>query len=131
MKLKQLVESLPNLSSLDISGTNLAGFRQDIIMGLEPRKNNPLEFLGIFHTSIEASARQNIPAKRIAGDTYENYILNSCEAYIDRVHLLRMSLNELFQLFRYEVSDYFNFFTIIFIYAYFHFSLVNTIWNVL
>lgn len=105
LALTQLMNSLPDLASLDITGTNLAGLRQDEILGLESRKSNPLEFLGIFHTSIEASSRQNIPALRIAGDSKEEYILNSCEAYMERVPLLRMALNELFQLYRFEVSD--------------------------
>ena len=88
---------------MDISGTNLAGLRTDTIIGLEPRNGNPLDFLGIFHTSIEAASRENIPALRIAGDVGENMILTACEAYMNRVDMLRKGLNELFQLFRYEV----------------------------
>ncbi len=133
LKLAQLIDELPNLVSLDISGTNLAGFRQDIIIGLEARQENPLEFLGIFHTSIEASARQNIPALRVAGDTKEEYILNSCEAYIERVPLLRMALNELFQLYRFEVSDLLQLLSELcsFVYLYFFSRLEWTIWNAL
>jgi len=37
----------------------------DFIVGLEPRRFKPLEFLGIFHTSIEASYREKIPAIRV------------------------------------------------------------------
>ncbi|KAI2806675.1 Protein zer-1 [Blomia tropicalis] len=101
-QLSKIVKKLTNLTSLDISGTNLAGLRTDTIIGLEPRNGNPLDFLGIFHTSIEAASRENIPALRIAGDVGENMILTACEAYMNRVDMLRKGLNELFQLFRYE-----------------------------
>ena len=65
MNLKKICEQLPNLISLDISGTNLAGLRTDTILGLEPRRAKPLDFLGIFDTTIEASSRENIPASRV------------------------------------------------------------------
>ena len=84
--LQTLVESLPNLVALDISGTNLAGLRMlkmnliklifknifnfldsgsGKISGLESRQSNPLQFLGIFHTNVDASYRAFIPAIKV------------------------------------------------------------------
>lgn len=130
-QLSKIVKKLTNLTSLDISGTNLAGLRTDTIIGLEPRNGNPLDFLGIFHTSIEAASRENIPALRIAGDVGENMILTACEAYMNRVDMLRKGLNELFQLFRYEVIILnLNFKLLILLICFQFFSLANTTWNV-
>ena len=83
--LSKLVENLPNLTSLDISGTNLAGTggfdsdemaeaaaklkRQTLscdIPGLMSREANPLEFLGLYKTLHEACLRPHIPAKRVS-----------------------------------------------------------------
>jgi len=94
--LELLIESLPNLMSLDISGTNLDGDgkfsnfnnfmslyvfivdlgtfnncesligKQSDIPGLQRRVNNPLEFLGLYRTKHDACQRQNIPAKIVS-----------------------------------------------------------------
>ena len=74
--LKSLVTSLPDLTSLDISGTNLAGTGsyedQRVVKcdipGLVSRVDNPLEFLGLYKTEHEASMRAHIPAKEISGE---------------------------------------------------------------
>lgn len=82
--LTQLVESLQQLESLDISGTNLAGtgaaavqinqgsssegmkeVRCDI-PGLVSRVNHPLEFLGLYGTHHGACKRHDIPAKVVS-----------------------------------------------------------------
>lgn len=75
--LAKLVESLPYLTHLDISGTNLAGngiaqfakggetggnVRGSDIPGLISRVNNPLQFLGLYGAAHSACRRYDIPA---------------------------------------------------------------------
>ena len=85
--LSSIVSNLPNLSGLDISGTNLAQSEtfetEDLdiiepedkeskneyellcdIPGLQGRVKNPLEFLGLYNTN--ACRRNNIPAKIVS-----------------------------------------------------------------
>lgn len=72
-----IIESLPRLVSLDISGTNLAGRRtvQQMtdgntgacdIYGLSTRVKNPLQFLGLYETQYDACLRHDIPAKLVS-----------------------------------------------------------------
>lgn len=116
--LATIVECLPFLTSLDISGTNLAGrgvatvriegvatFPSDI-PGLVHRANNPFEFLGLYETSHDACLRHDIPAKLIAGNANEEQILISALAYLDRPEMLQKVLNDLFHLFRYESCEF-------------------------
>lgn len=82
--LAKLIQNLPVLESLDISGTNLAGtgaaaltsanrgsgrtetqVRCDI-PGLVSRVNRPLEFLGLYGTHHGACKRHDIPAKVVS-----------------------------------------------------------------
>lgn len=75
--LATIVENLPRLSSLDISGTNLAGtgvaqvskttylFPTDI-PGLSSRVDNPFQFLGLYDTQHDACLRHDIPAKFVS-----------------------------------------------------------------
>lgn len=71
--LKTLVENLPKLTSLDISGTNLAGRgvaettngHVSDIPGLTSRVNNPFQYLGLYETSHDACLRHDIPAKLV------------------------------------------------------------------
>ncbi|CAL8113664.1 unnamed protein product [Orchesella dallaii] len=115
--LSTIVQNLPHLSHLDISGTNLAGrgvavrgeqeaqtssTRLCDIPGLNCRVDNPLEFLGLYGTAHDASHRHCIPAKRVSGDKDECQILVACEAYIHRHEVLEKVLNDLFHLFRSE-----------------------------
>lgn len=80
MVLATIVERLPNLVSLDISGTNLAGtgvaeispgnknnriVPASDIPGLSSRVQNPFQFLGLYATSHGASQRHDIPAKMV------------------------------------------------------------------
>ena len=76
--LAYIVNNLPNLESLDISGTNLAGTGiaehnvgicgnvQTDIPGLASRVNRPLEFLGLYGTMHGACRRHDIPAKLVS-----------------------------------------------------------------
>lgn len=130
--LSQIVKSLPNLSSLDISGTNLGGdcdssdSKDDAdaasdngkssetsasrsnstslvdIPGLRSRASRPLEFLGLLNTSSDACHRPKIPARKVTGDANERQILMAARAYIDRPEVLQKVLNDLFHIFRYE-----------------------------
>ncbi|XP_042228378.1 protein zer-1 homolog isoform X2 [Homarus americanus] len=121
--LANLVSSLPNLTSLDISGTNLSGdgtfdeyrdtnekIKCDVTMetdlcdipGLRSRINSPLEFLGLYNTVHDACHRNHIPAKVITGDASEEQILAATAAYLDRPEVLVKALNELFHIFRFE-----------------------------
>ncbi|RWS28170.1 protein zer-1-like protein [Leptotrombidium deliense] len=102
-QLAELVNSLSHLTHLDISGTNLAGPRCERIKGLSSRYNNHFEFLGLYNTVHEAAYRHPLPSLRVAGDATEPQILTACEAYIERVELLRHTLNDLFHCFRFEV----------------------------
>lgn len=79
--LSTIVVRLPNLVSLDISGTNLAGtgvaeicsgtknsrvVPASDIPGLSSRVTNPFQFLGLYATSHGASQRHDIPAKMVS-----------------------------------------------------------------
>lgn len=74
-QLSDIVESLPYLSHLDISGTNLAGngvaqatksrienVRGSDIPGLTSRVERPLQFIGLYNTAHSACKRYDIPA---------------------------------------------------------------------
>nr|CAD7397256.1 unnamed protein product [Timema cristinae] len=124
--LAMLVENLPCLVSLDISGTNLAGTgvalhspasksgdkesvaRTDI-PGLSSRVNNPFDFLGLYGTHHGACRRHDIPAKRIAGDANEEQIYYAAAANLDRPAVLQKVLNDLYHLFRYETCQNINY----------------------
>ncbi|XP_037933697.1 protein zer-1 homolog isoform X2 [Teleopsis dalmanni] len=110
--LEMLMENLPNLTHLDISGTNLAGNgvatkesnikHNSDIPGLSTRTQKPLQFLGLYHTAHWACKRHDIPAKEIAGDANEKQILTAARYYYDRPVLLTRVLNDLYHLFRFE-----------------------------
>ncbi|XP_076288194.1 protein zer-1 homolog isoform X2 [Lasioglossum baleicum] len=125
--LHNIVTSLPQLSSLDISGTNLAGVHkvdngvQNVkqtslceldntsdnklcdIPGLVSRVNRPLQFLGLYATSDGACRLRNIPAKLIAGDANEDQILAAANVCMNnKVDLLLKVLNDLYHVYRYE-----------------------------
>lgn len=110
--LSNLVESLPNLRHLDISGTNLAGdgvamktnntASSSDIPGLVSRADNPLEFLGLYYTAHSACKWHDIPAIRIAGEATEEQILVAASVYQDRHELLTKVLNDLYHLLRFE-----------------------------
>ena len=101
--LRNLVQSLENLSSLDISGTNLAGTSsyetqqgQDVVKcdipGLVSRVDKPLDFLGLYKTENEASLRAHIPAIEISGEINEEHLLSAAKRYIHRPDVLETVL---------------------------------------
>ncbi|XP_055700674.1 protein zer-1 homolog [Phlebotomus papatasi] len=111
--LANLVESLPLLTHLDISGTNLAGtgvaqfeakekLKSSDIPGLVSRANRPLQFLGLYNTAHSACRRHDIPALSISGEANEEQILTSAVVYQDRPNLLTKVLNDLYHLLRFE-----------------------------
>ncbi|XP_073975852.1 protein zer-1 homolog isoform X2 [Rhodnius prolixus] len=109
--LAYIVTNLPNLESLDISGTNLAGTgvaehnagsSGTDIPGLASRVNRPLEFLGLYGTHHAACRRHDIPARHVSGDKDEKQVLVAAAAYLERPDILQRVLNDLYQLFRYE-----------------------------
>jgi len=106
--LESIILALPKLSSLDISGTNLAGSSADSsdplcdIRGLASRVEKPLEFLGLYKTRHSASSWNNIPARCLSGDSNEGQILEAGRRYMDRPTVLENILNDLFHVFRYE-----------------------------
>lgn len=114
LTLQTIVTELFHLTSLDISGTNLAGTgiaetvksRGSDITGLESRVNNPFHFLGLYETSHDACLRHDIPAELVAGNANEEQILISALAYMERTEMLQKVLNELFHLFRFETCQY-------------------------
>ncbi|KAJ6641721.1 Protein zer-1 like [Pseudolycoriella hygida] len=111
--LATLIESLPMLTHLDISGTNLAGtgvaqfkasdtIRSSDIPGLVSRATNPLQFLGLYNTAHSACRRYDIPAIKISGEANEEQILTSAVVYQDRPIMLTKVLNDLYHLLRFE-----------------------------
>lgn len=89
-----IVESLPKLVSLDISGTNLAGrgvaevrdmpnLRQGVcdIPGLTSRVYKPLQFLGLYDAHNDACLRHDIPAKLVSVSKTQTH-LSYCK-YLD------------------------------------------------
>ncbi|XP_015126725.1 protein zer-1 homolog isoform X2 [Diachasma alloeum] len=118
--LSKLVSNLPNLVSLDIGGTNLAGrgvaerpvdgetvdYALCDIQGLACRVNNPLQFLGLYGAREGACRRHDIPAKVIAGDANDEQILIAARVCMNnKPELLQKVLNDLYHVFRYESCE--------------------------
>ncbi|XP_050432282.1 protein zer-1 homolog isoform X2 [Adelges cooleyi] len=110
--LEHIVKSLPELMSLDISGTNLAGkgiaenpVHESLngthgklydIPGLRTRANKPFEFLGLYHTMYNACRRQLIPAKTISGNANEEQLITAFNSFMhDKPELLAEVLNDI------------------------------------
>ncbi|XP_041367990.1 protein zer-1 homolog [Gigantopelta aegis] len=124
--LKVVMDCLPCLTSLDISGTNLAGFEvpevtshrlgpanqvidsnkansnceeqiKCSIPGLEDRH---LEFLGLFGCPYDACSREHIPASKVTGEHNEDQLILALQVYRDRTNFLIRVLNNLFECFQ-------------------------------
>lgn len=95
-----IVNRLPKLQRLDISGTNLVGGKDRYISAFETRMDNPFQFLGLFHTANDAAYRSCIPALAVAGEANENQMLNACEAYMDRPGQLAKALSDLYNFYK-------------------------------
>lgn len=98
--LELIVNRLPRLCSLDISGTNLVGGKDRYISAFETRLERPFNFLGLFHTGNDAAYRSCIPAIAVAGEANENQMLNACEAYMDRPGQLAKALSDLYNFYK-------------------------------
>jgi Zyg-11 family protein len=59
-----------------------------------------LEFFGCLKCENMVASRENIPAKRVAGDDDEDDLLTSLEVYLDKPLFIIDILNHLFELFR-------------------------------
>ncbi|KAL8608126.1 hypothetical protein ACOMHN_016581 [Nucella lapillus] len=127
--LKAIVDALPKLHSLDISGTNLAGFeaveaishrlnaskkklrlKEDEEDSKEEKgqkcsipglENRHLEFLGLYGCAYNACKRKHIPANKVTGDADSMQIVLAVQRYVDNHFLLTRALNDLFSLFRF------------------------------
>ncbi|XP_077986928.1 protein zer-1 homolog, partial [Glandiceps talaboti] len=106
--LDDLLDKLPNLVSLDVSGTDLyhhhhhvssAGGGKVVKMANNLRhRQKRLEFLGLLDT--EACEEIDLPAVKVAGDGNEEQILNALEVYANRDSFLMKALNSLFDIVR-------------------------------
>ena len=108
--LEELVTSLPNLKSLDISGTNLAAdFSRDgcqDIPALTSRIGNPLEFLGLYKTTNEEIGKKhNIPALVISGSFTEEQLIVAGQKYIDRPYMIECILNDIINIAKHTHLD--------------------------
>ncbi|XP_052789748.1 protein zer-1 homolog [Mya arenaria] len=119
-RLSRLLEAMPNLQSLDISGTNLAGELPvdfSVSHRLEPKKQEEepkqcalpgndgrhFDFLGLLNCPGDPCQRANLPASKITGDGNEDQILLSVFVYRDKPTLLTRAFNALFNKFRFEM----------------------------
>lgn len=103
--LDMVVNRLPLLTHLDISGTNLVGGKERNISAFEKRTERPFEFLGLFHTSKGAAYISYIPALIVAGEANESQMLNACQAYMNRPEQLSSVLNDLYNYYKTITGD--------------------------
>lgn len=111
--LYNLVSSLPRLKYLDIANTNLCKMpNEDDGLDRPPRRglvfndvygldglDHELDFLSVFRCESITSST-TLPAKRVCSDTAEAHLLVGMEIYMDRVEVLHLVLNELYQHYR-------------------------------
>jgi len=112
--LLELIGSLPELSSLDISGTTLAeeSTNRDLLqVYLRQRPQTvdsvipalqilqaPLEFLGLLNTSM--AVRSPIPAKVVTGNANEKQLLENFKRYRRRKPFVLETFHSVYQLLR-------------------------------
>ncbi|KAF1763581.1 hypothetical protein GCK72_011848 [Caenorhabditis remanei] len=114
--LNKMVVSLPHMTHLDISSTNLATqpssqdnparYRESVrtdICGLQSLVR-PLKYLGLFNCESASHVRE-IPAELVSGDANEDQVITSLKMYKDRAGLLQNVLNESYQLYRFGNSN--------------------------
>lgn len=121
--LTKLMDGLPDLVSLDISGTNLAGEKamtpeshrlgvrrtkqikddSDEVCSIPGLQGRTLDFLGLLNCANDACERENLPAKLVTGEANEEQILLSLQTYQDRSSHIIVALNSLYNLFRRSV----------------------------
>ena len=114
--LNKMVVSLPHMTHLDISSTNLATqpssqdnparYRESVrtdICGLQSLVR-PLKYLGLFNCESASHVRE-IPAALVSGDANEDQVITSLKMYKDRAGLLQNVLNESYQLYRFGNSN--------------------------
>lgn len=65
------------------------------MQALQPRINNPLEFLGLYKTYNDACTKNGIPAKRIAGDANVEQLLNAGYSFFEKTEMMRRILHDL------------------------------------
>lgn len=103
--LKSLMESLPNLMSLDISGTNLDKQDNDgAILGLKSRVNRPLKYLGLYRTFYGACEGSHLPAENISGHCNILQLFNAALAQVDRPEVLSLIFNDFIKINK-ELND--------------------------
>ncbi|XP_074655038.1 LOW QUALITY PROTEIN: protein zer-1 homolog [Tubulanus polymorphus] len=118
-----LVRGLPELRSLDLSGTDLPGIRpyeptshrlDDSTLRQESESKCPIDglegryfdFLGLFQCVDSPCQRENIPAKQITGDANEEQLILSVKMYVDREGPLLKALDRLFLILRHVNSEH-------------------------
>jgi len=98
--LRELVEKLVNLKSLDISGTDLIrNPTKDTgcdVEGLESRVQTPLEYIGVYHEDIMCP---RVPAKVVAATDTVDRILTTAEHHMDKAFILRRILAKYLEFF--------------------------------
>lgn len=65
------------------------------MQALQPRINNPLEFLGLYKTHNNACRENGIPAKQIAGDANVEQLLNAGYSFFEKTEMMRKILIDL------------------------------------
>ncbi|KAL5018525.1 hypothetical protein ScPMuIL_004247 [Solemya velum] len=106
--LSYLVKNLPDLRSLDLSGTNLtipakmqadreaekvASGTEEVNCPIPALGGRQFEFLGLWNCPQHVCRRQNIPASQITGDADEDQVLLALQMYLTNEHLLLQVLN--------------------------------------
>ena len=93
---RERLEFLSNISAENCNESNISG-----LLFL----NSKLSFLGCLNCDQNVSARERIPACRIAGESKEEYLFTCLEVYLDKSLFILDSLNHLFELYKEGMID--------------------------
>lgn len=93
--LEILITSLPRLTMLDITGTDLMKGKTANITAFASRISNPFQFLGVFRTRNFGAFRSGLPAIDVAGEANGTHLLTACKYYMNRPVQLKKALKEL------------------------------------